>query len=309
LRENHRLRPRSRELYEGELRIHILPTLGDLELRQLTTGLVRTWHAELLRGPRARPSTAAKCYRLLRAILSTALEDGLITKNPCVIKGAGVERTAERPIATIEQVYDIAGAIEPRFRAMVLLATFTGLRLGELRGLRRKNIDLVNNTVRVTEQMQELADGSIVIGPPKSDAGRRKVAIPEALVPEIDRHMRTFAAPGADGLVFSGPNGQPFRRGSFYTAWHRAMQAVGIDNGLRFHDLRHTGNTLAASTGASTKELMARMGHSSPRAALIYQHASAERDAEIASVLSDLIVRQAHTNEGPAANDSSSANT
>ena len=79
------------------------------------------------------------------------------------------------------------------------------------------------------------------------------------------------------------------RRATLYTAWGRATKAVGI-TGLRFHDLRHTGNTLAAATGASTKELMARFGQSSPRAALIYQHATRDRDREIADALNGLIV-------------------
>lgn len=82
---------------------------------------------------------------------------------------------------------------------------------------------------------------------------------------------------------------RPEARRSNFTrrVWQPACQTVGID-GLRFHDLRHTGNTLAAATGASTRELMARMGHASPRAALIYQHATADRDAAIAKALSDL---------------------
>jgi integrase len=105
----------------------------------------------------------------------------------------------------------------------------------------------------------------------------------------MQAHLATWAAPGRDGLVFSGTKGQPMRRATFYTAWARAIAAVDVDPDLRLHDLRHTGNTLAASTGASTKELMARLGHSSPRAALIYQHATAERDAAIAGALSDLI--------------------
>jgi len=67
------------------------------------------------------------------------------------------------------------------------------------------------------------------------------------------------------------------------------VRLAGLDAGFRFHDLRHTGNTLAAATGASTKELMSRMGHASPRAALIYQHATSYRDAVIAAALSDLV--------------------
>ena len=288
LRERPNLRPRTVELYEGELRLHILPALGDVELAQLSSARVRTWHAGMLKGNRPGKTTVAKCYRLLRTIMATALEDGLIGRNPCVLKNAGVERPPERPIATVEEVFALASAIEPRYRVLVLTATFTGLRLGELRALKRRQLDLLHGTVRVVEQLQELANGTLVIGPPKSDAGNRVVAIPPALMPELEAHLDVWCLPGADELVFPGTQGQPFRRASLYTAWKRATRATGLDE-LRFHDLRHTGNTLAAATGASTKELMSRMGHASPRAALTYQHASRERDIAIAAALSDVI--------------------
>ena len=292
LAERPGLRPRTRELYESELRLHILPVLGDLQLRHLSSARVRTWHAEMSKRERPGPTTVAKCYRLLRAILMTAVEDELIVKNPCVLKRAGVEKAPERPIATIEQVYALADAIEPRFRAMVLLATFTGLRLGELRALRRSKLDLLRTKVHVVEQMQELADGTLLLGEPKSDAGRRTVTFPQAIVPDMEAHLASWAAPGREGFVFCGTKGQPMRRATFYRAWARAIRAVDVDPTLRLHDLRHTGNTLAAATGASTKELMSRLGHSSPRAALIYQHATADRDAAIAAALSELIVRR-----------------
>jgi integrase len=246
----------------------------------------------LVREPRPGASTAAKCYRLLRSILATAVEDELIPKNPVAIKGAGVEHPKERPIATIEQVYALADAIEPRYRALVLTATFTRLRLGELRALTRRRLDLLHATVHVTRQMQELKDGTLVVGPPKTAAGVRRVAIPLALIPELEAHLARWAAPGPDGLVFCGTRDQPMRRASLYTAWRRAVRAADVD-GLRFHDLRHTGNTLAAATGASTRELMTRMGHASPRAALIYQHATDERDRTIAEALSQLIAASA----------------
>jgi integrase len=286
------LRPRSRELYESELRLHILPPLGEMELVELTTGRVRAWHATMLKADRPGRTTVAKCYRLLRTILGTAVEDELIVKNPCVIKGAGVERSPERPVATIEQVYALAETIEPRYRALVLLATFTGLRLGELQALTRRRLDLLHGTVDIVEQMLHLADGTLLLGPPKSEAGRRTVAIPAVIIPDLEVHLAEWAAPGRDGLVFCGYRNQPMRRGTLYLAWRRATKAVGVE-GLRLHDLRHTGNTLAAATGASTKELMARMGHASPRAALIYQHATDERDAAIAAALSELVERAA----------------
>jgi len=286
------LRPRTVELYESLLRRHILPELGGIELSALTTATVRAWHARLLLGGRPGLSTVAKCYRLLRTILSTAVEDELIVKNPCILKGAGVERPQERPVATLAQVHALGEAVEPRWRAMILLATFTGLRLGELAGLTRRRVDLLHGTVNVAQQVQELSDGSRVVVPPKTEAGRRTVAIPPHLLADLEAHLAAWAEPGPDGLLFPAPEGGPIRRSNFTRrVWQPACQAVEIE-GLRFHDLRHTGNTLAAATGASTRELMARMGHASPRAALIYQHATADRDAAIAKALSDLATAQ-----------------
>jgi integrase len=281
------IRPRTRELYKGLLRLHLLPALGELELSQVTSLRVRWWHADHAAAGLGA-SSLAKSYRLLHAIFETAVQDDIVIKNPCVLRGAGVERPVERPIATIEQVFDLADAVEESLGAMVLLATFTGLRLGELRALRRGRVDLLHRRLVVVEQLQQLKDGTTVVGPPKSDAGRRTVAIPDAIIPDLERHLARFGAPGPDGLVFTGTMGQPVRLATFYASWQRATRAVGLA-GFHFHDLRHTGNTMAAATGASTKELMSRMGHSSPRAALIYQHATQDRDAEIAASLSTVI--------------------
>ena len=88
---------------------------------------------------------------------------------------------------------------------------------------------------------------------------------------------------------FVGPAGGPLRRSNWSKVWHAATADLGLEH-LHFHDLRHTGNTLAAATGASTKELMSRMGHSSSRAALIYQHATAERELAIAQRLNDMVL-------------------
>jgi len=290
LDERPALRPRTRELYEGELRLHILPVLGGVELGRMTTSRIRTWHAELLRAGHPGPTTVAKCYRLLRTIFGTAVEDGLMLKNPCVIKGAGVERHAERPVASVGQVFEIANTIEPRFRAMVLVAAFTSLRLGELLGLRRQDLDVGAGTVTVVGQLQELSKGGHFRGVPKSEAGRRTVSIPEILLPTLVAHLQSSVGADPDAFVFGGQHGQPLRRATLYKAWQRAIAKLGLVD-FRFHDLRHTGNTLSAATGASTKELMARMGHSSSRAALIYQHATKQRDAAIARGLSEVISR------------------
>lgn len=289
LRNRVNLRPRTYELYESLLRVHLLPQLGPIPLSDLTTSVVRTWHAGLVAAGKPGPTTVAKCYRLLRTMLTTAMEDGILVKNPCVIRSAGVERSVEREVATIPQVAALADAIDPRYRAMVLLATFGGLRFGELAGLTRDRLDLLHGIVTVTEQMQELSNGKRSVAPPKTAAGRRTVALPPHLLTELEAHVSTHAEPGVRGLVFPAPGGGPLRRGNFrQRTWVPACEAIGIE-GFRFHDLRHTGNTLTAATGASTRELMARMGHASPRAALIYQHATADRDVAIAAALSDLV--------------------
>jgi integrase len=202
------------------------------------------------------------------AIYQTAVEDGLVLKNPCVLRGASVERPAERPIATIAQVFELADAIEESLGAMVLLATFTGPRLGELRALRCNRIDLLHRRLMVVEQLQQLKDGTTVVGPPKSDAGLRTVSIPNAIIPDLERHLARFGSPGTEGLVFAGSRGQPVRLATFYASWHSATRAVGLA-GFHFHDLRHTGNTMAAATGASTKELMSRRTNIEPTEPLL----------------------------------------
>jgi integrase len=279
----------TRERYDQVVRIHLGPTFGDLALAEIRESDVRSWRAKL-RESGVSPSTAAKSYRLLHAILHTAADDGLIRRNPCRIRSAGEEKPAERTVLTVDQVFALADAVHARFRCLILLAAFTSLRFGELAALRRTDLDLEAGEVRVSRSQAELRGGRILIKDPKSAAGRRIVAVPAALIPELRSHVQWFSESRADGLVFVGAHGGRLLRRNFHRLWKEALNSVGLDpTALRFHDLRHTGNHLAAATGASTKELMARMGHSTLRAALIYQHATRERDRKIADGLSEQI--------------------
>ena len=125
----------------------------------------------------------------------------------------------------------------------------------------------------------ELVDGSLITGPPKSEAGKRTVSLPALVLPDITAHRDRYAAAGDDSLIFTGPKGAPLRRPNFSATWRRATEAAGL-TGFHFHDLRHTGNHIAATTGASLRELMGRMGHSTTRAALVYQHRTTEREPD-----------------------------
>jgi integrase len=248
--------------------------------------MVRTWRRRLL-DEGVSQSMVAKSYRLMRAILMTAVgQDELIRRNPCRIVGAGTESPAERPVRTLEQVYALADLVPARHRMLVVVATFASLRFGEVTALRRMDVDLVRGSVTVRQAFTELRGQGLVVGPPKSRAGLRTISLPGGVIEELRDHLAEFVAPEPTALVFTGAKGVPMRRSSFNprVGWMTAVEAIGAP-GLHFHDLRHTGNTLAAATGVSTRDLMARMGHDSMNAAIIYQHATREADRVIADAL------------------------
>lgn len=238
-------------------------------------------------------SVAAKCYRLIRAVLNTAVdEDKILPKNPCRVRGADKEEPAERPVLTVSQVFDLASRMPPRFRAMVLLAAFASLRWGEVSGLRRCDIAEDGSWVRITRAFIESTEKGLIVGPPKSKAGTRTLTLPTAVRADIVKHLETYVQGARDALLFTGEKGGPVRRPNFNqrVKWTATVKAMGLA-GVHFHDLRHTGNTLAAQAGTSTRDLMARMGHDDVRAALIYQHATNEADQALAGRLSDQIDR------------------
>jgi integrase len=281
------LRPNTRALHNYLLRRFLLPAFAETVLADLDLMAVRSWLAGLEREA-VSPNTVAKAYRLLARIMDTAVEAGLIARNPCSVKGAATERAAEMRVATVAQVAALAQAIHPRFRALVLVAAYAGLRWGELVGLRVKRVDLLHQRITVAEQVTEI-DGHFTWGPPKTEAGRRIVTLPAVTAAALAEHLATYSQPGPDGLVFTSTEGGLLRRSNFNRrVWRPVTRAAGVE-GLRFHDLRHTSATLSIAAGASTRELMARMGHSSSAAALRYQHVLAGRDAAIAAALDELI--------------------
>jgi integrase len=282
------LQPRTLEIYDGLLRKHIYPAFGETALCDVSSAAVRSWHASL-RADGVGAVTVAKAYRLLKAIMATAVDDELIARNPCRLRNAGVERTPERKPPSLAEVEAIAAAIEPRYRALVLLGAWSGLRWGELAGLSRQRIDRLHGVVHVIDSMVQLNGGKRFIGPPKSAAGRRTVAVPPHLWPEIEAHLASYVAADPTALVFTKASGVSLDRNNFHTMWRRATQKAGVPD-YHFHDLRHLAATLAAVSGATTRELMHRMGHSSSRAALIYQHATEDRDLAIAEAMSKLVM-------------------
>jgi integrase len=233
-------------------------------------------------------ATRAKAYRLLARILGAAVEARYLAVNPCAIRRAANEGAPGMRIATVDQVVAIADRVPVRYRALVLVAAFGGLRWGELAGLRRKRVDLERGTVTVAEQLLEV-NGAFSVGPPKSAAGRRTVALPAVVVEALTEHLARYTVRSPEAFVFLSSQGRHLRRSNFNRrVWQPAIRAAGVA-GLRVHDLRHTAGTLAAAAGGSLREVMDRLGHSTTVAAVRYQHVMADRDAAIARELNRLI--------------------
>ena len=281
------LKPRTRSHYASLLDKQILPTFGPFTLKAITPDVIRRWHAE--QGT-TRPTLRAHAYGLLRSILGAAVQDQLIPVNPCHIRGAGNSRRVHKiKPATLGELEALTAAMPAKYRLMVLLASWCALRFGELAELRRGDVDVRNGVLRIRRAVTR-AGGEVFVSTPKSDAGTRDVAIPPHLLPLVREHLRTQISGGRDGLLFPAADGvSHLATSTLYKSFYRARKAAGRPD-LRWHDLRHTGAVLAASTGATLAELMGRLGHSTPSAALRYQHTAQGRDRAIAEALSALAV-------------------
>lgn len=283
LRDNPDVGPRWEETCLRNLRLH-MTTLEGKPLKAITPPIVRQWHGEALRGKGGRRSIA-QSYSFLRAVMNQAMRDGAILTNPCQIPGAASDRAKERQVATPQQVVGLMEAITPRYRGAVLLAAWCGMRRGEVCGLLVHDVDLRAGTVTVRNNRVELLEVPVAFdGEPKTDAGKRTISIPPHVIPVLKEHMADWAG---KQRVFVGRDGRPMRGDAIRQAFDRARTKVDM-KGFTFHDLRHTGQTLAAATGATLADLMLRLGHASPAAANRYLHAVAGRDHEVAAALSDL---------------------
>lgn len=281
------LKPRTREHYRRLLSDLIEPDLGGLRITTITPTAVRAWHTAL--GPNA-PTRRAHAYQLLRTIMGSALDEQIITHNPCVIRAAGSVQTVHKvKPASVEELATITEHMPDRLRLAVLVATWCGLRQGEILELRRRDVDLAARTVRVERAVTRVAGQPPIVGTPKSTAGDRTVAIPPHLLPEFQRHLREHVLVGSNALLFVGrDSGEQLASSTLYR-WYYPARAAADRPDLRWHDLRHTGATLAAATGATLAELMNRLGHSTVGAAMRYQHAASDRDQVIAEALSRMV--------------------
>jgi integrase len=293
LRNRPGLKESTRHQYEIDFRRHIEPLLGDKLLDHIDPDTVRRWYVSLgadLRSSlsatgRDGTATVARAYRLLRAILQTAVDDELLIRNPCRIPGAGDPRSVERPVLTVKEIAGLAAAVPDHYRAFVVLAGFSGLRAGELAALRLADLDLRRRTpsVRVSRRFYRVG-GKLTVDSPKSEQGARVVPLPAFVAAELKRHIKTFRTDAAeDELVFVTSGGRDVLDG-YWQVMRRGLNQIGRSD-ARPHDLRHSAMTSAAEHGATLATLMQMAGHSTPEAAQRYQHATLEHAQRVASAI------------------------
>jgi integrase len=278
------IKDRTRAHYSAILDAHLLPAFGHRNITAIVPKTVRDWYEVTLVD---QPTLRSHAYSLLRTIFASAINDELIDASPCRIVGAGrAKRVHKNRPASVAELAVLTAEMPERLQLMVTLASWCALRFGEIIELRRGNIDLSDEVIRIRRAAVRVG-GAYQITSPKSDAGVRDMAIPPHIIPLIEAHLAKYVDAGRDSLIFPADNDGHLQPSTPYRHWYKARDATGRKD-LRFHDLRHSGAVLAAATGASLAELMARLGHSAPAAAMRYQHAAAGRDREIAALLSKL---------------------
>jgi integrase len=271
----------TRDNYTDTLERHVYPTFGATPIGKLTPDEIRRWHRPL----RERiPSTASRAYRIMHAILATAVDDDLIPRNPCRIRGAGSDPHTERPFVPAEVVLALADIGHARIRPIILVAGFAGLRYGELRALRLRHYDRLHGTLTVHESIDKRSRRKAT----KTDSSQRTVTLPRFVLDAIDDHLVAFVSGDPNAPLFPGEAGGIISDGWFQREWRAARAALGLTE-VHFHDLRHAAGTIATQQGATMREVMARLGHSTTSAAIRYQKAAADRDRSLAERLDQLV--------------------
>lgn len=236
-------------------------------------------------------ATVAGAYRILRTLLIAAEREELIARNPCRIVGAGTVRVKDRIPATPQEIERIAAAMPARLRAAVVLAAWSGLRSGELRALARRHVDLAAGVVRVERSVIEVPREPRRLGPTKTAGSRRAVAIPAFVVRVLREHLSAHVLEDADSLIFATEAGGILGNTYLNAAFRTARSVAGRPD-LRWHDLRHTGASLAYAAGASVPDVQRRLGHTTMRAATIYAHGYESADHALAARLDAAFGRQ-----------------
>lgn len=256
-----------------------------MDVQDIRKVMIDEWYVDLSK--QGKVTTASKVYKLMNAIMKRAIDEGIRTDNPCKIRGASNATTGRKVnIPTEAELIAISEAINPRYRVMVLVAAYGGLRWQEVTELRRKDIERRKNGdksyyVLHIRRAVTLSRGKFVVGPTKSSSGVRDVQVVSALTPILDRYMLAKVDPHPEALLFraaeGGRAGVHLRHDVFYNSWNPALKkALEDSEGITFHSLRHFGASKLHQSGVPMKDLMTWLGDKSIEAVKRYLHESEE---------------------------------
>lgn len=250
--------------YAADLRKYVTPRLGSVPVGRITPQTIDGFLASLRDDGVSPHKVRNLLVKVVRPVLNHAVRDGAIKANPSApIKVGKPRRQRDIKVLTAAQVTALVDELPAPYDTLVLFTAYTGLRWGEVTGLRMKRLDLLAGRVEVAEVLQHYK-GEARFSEPKTKGSERTVSLPRFLVDV----MRAYVADrdlGPDDLVFTTPRGKPLRSPNFLQkvyipAVHRALPEHL--HGFRFHDLRHTCVALLIGAGAHPKEISTRMGHS-----------------------------------------------
>lgn len=287
------LRPTTRESYEVTIRVRILPDLGSVKLSAITPQQLQALYKKLLdRG--LAPATVVRTHAVLHGALKQAMRWNLIPRNPAdAVRPPAVPHAEMRALSAAQVQQLLASTADKTMSTLYALAATSGLRLGELLGLRWADLDFDRQQLTVIRTAHRIRGQGIVYGEPKTSAGRRTVRLGSMVVAMLRQHRaaqlahRLYAGPAwnDNDLVFASGFGTPIEDSRISRAFVRDLAAAGLPR-VRFHDLRHTAATLLLEQGVGIKTVQATLGHSTISTTMdIYAHVTPAMQDTVASAM------------------------
>lgn len=262
------LSPTTMSGYQSTLDTHLLPAFGDRKVGTITHEVIQRYVSDLVKRGEMRPGTIRQIFSVLRNAMSTGIRTGIIKTNPCAKIRLPPQPREEMLFITVDEVRALAEAITPRYRTLVYVAAYTGMRASEIHALRRRDIDLTNGQIHIRRTFRWV-NGKLHIGTTKTASSRRIITIPSFLRVMLAEHlldMDSGGDPSLDDLVFTTKRGNPIRHNLFYHRHYKKAVRASMPpekQKLRFHDLRHTCASLLIAQGVHAKTISKTLGHSS----------------------------------------------
>ncbi len=293
------LRATTRARDQSYLNSLVLPHLGDKPVGSVQPSDLEAWVADLATDGKA-PATIQKAWQIASGVFRLAVRDRLIALSPARDVQLPKIQHNEPTAFTVGEVMRLANTIDPRYRALVLVGAFGGLRIGELAGLQLGDFDPRRSLVHVRRTASDV-QGQLIVGPPKTAKSIRTVVLPRSISIQLAEHTARLTETDPAAWLFPAPEGGPIRRTNWMRrVWKPALEAAGLDPDLGTHTLRRSQVALLIAQGEHPKVIADRLGHTSVKTVLdVYGHLYQGADQAAADKL-ELQIGSRHRQKGHA---------